>query len=111
MKNIKNNVEECNSQRSGEKIPCNIRGRWGEDLNKFSREMMIPSVLLVALALGTMIYFPVSIDQGTYNPLKWKSYSIEQQEQNLYRKQFQRLDLNNDAVIDSTEFIYRGDRK
>jgi len=47
---------------------------------------------------------------GEPNPFKWKEaqekiYLIQQQ--SSYRKQFHKLDKNNDFLIDSTEFIYR----
>ena len=71
--------------------------------------------LLETFTLGIFIWG--AIETGTINPKKankileerLKQEKIERiiQQQNIYRKQFQTLDENENYVIDSTEFIYR----
>jgi len=86
----------------------NIRDKFAQYLKKNFAEKVTLAIII------PLFYFAISAGQETYNPLNWKTVSqrrakIEQKldYQNSLRQEFKRLDLNNDAVIDSTEFIYR----
>ncbi|MEX0919974.1 MAG: hypothetical protein WDZ69_00135 [Candidatus Pacearchaeota archaeon] len=66
-----------------------------------------------ALFLGGAIYLGGIVGNGSLNPYKWSEIQ-EQREiqreaeiQNFRREKFFELDLNNNGVIDSTEYVYR----
>lgn len=70
-----------------------------------------------ALLFGGAIYLSGVMNNGSLNPSKWSEIKeqreIEREEKIIEqrREQFYHLDLNNDGVIDSTEFIYRDNIK
>ena len=73
----------------------------------------IPPKLILGAALIIGSLFSI-IDMREYcKEENQEKRRIQEQlnHQNSLRQEFKLLDLNNNAVIDSTEFIYRGEKK
>jgi len=73
----------------------------------------IPPKLILGAALIIGSLFSIIDMREYYKEENQEKRRIQEQlnHQNSLRQEFKLLDLNNNAVIDSTEFIYRGEKK
>jgi len=87
-----------------------IRDSWKDETGKLSDKIAVNWGLSIIFALGPSWYGMESLSHGTLNYKKWpeirqeRQFQEEQKQMKEVKEQFHKLDLDNNYVLDSTEF-------